>query len=171
MNKTIEVIKSRVSCRSFSDKKVSKAKLEQIIEAGKFAPSGMNRQSAHVLVIKSKSLIEKIVEALKEKNNRECLYGAKTLCLVYGDKEEPFLVQDCSCVLENMFVAANALHIDSCWINQMNDLLSDPAYKKIAKRLGIDESKRVVGSVALGYRKEGTNIPIKARKEDFVRYI
>lgn len=49
MNKTIEVIKTRVSCRSFSDKKVSKAKLEQIIEAGKFAPSGMNRQSAHVL--------------------------------------------------------------------------------------------------------------------------
>ena len=171
MNKTIEVIKSRVSCRSFSDKKVSKAKLEQILEAGKFAPSGRNLQISKILVIKSKSLLEKLRAALIEKFNRDCLYGAKTLCLVYGDRNEPLMVQDCSCILENMFIAANALHIDSCWINQFEELLSDPKYLKLRKKLGLDESKRVVGSIILGYRKVGSNIPVKARKEDFIRYI
>ena len=171
MNKTIEVIKSRVSCRSYSEKRVSKAKLEQILEAGKSAPSGKNLQVCNILVIKSKSLLEKLRAALNEKFGRECLYGAKTLCLVYGDRNEPLMVQDASCILENMFVAATALKIDSCWINQFEDLLNDEKYFKLRKKLGIDESKRVVGSIILGYRKEGSNIPVKARKEDFIRYI
>ena len=114
MNKVIQVISSRVSCRSYSDKKVPKGKLSQILEAGKFAPSGMNKQVCNILVIKSKSLLEKIRLALKEKFNRDCLYGAPHLCLVKGNENEPLLVQDASCILENMFVAATALKVDSC---------------------------------------------------------
>ena len=170
MNKTIEIIKGRVSCRLYSEKKVSKAKIEQILEAGKFAPSGMNKQVCNILVIKSKSLLEKIREALKVKFGRDCLYGAKTLCLVAGKKDEPLMVQDAACILENMFIAASALKIDSCWINQLEELLNDETNKKLKKRLGLTEEDRVVGSVILGYRKEGTKIPVKPRKEDFIRY-
>ena len=171
MNKVIQVISSRVSCRSYSDKKVPKGKLNQILEAGKCAPSGMNKQVCNILVIKSKSLLEKIRLALKEKFNRDCLYGAPHLCLVKGNENEPLLVQDASCILENMFVAATALKVDSCWINQLEELLSDPKYKKLRKRLNIYEDSRVVGSIALGYRLEGQNIPIKKRKDDFIRII
>ena len=170
MNKTIEIIKTRVSCRAYSDKKVSKAKLEQIVEAGKFAPSAMNRQICNILVIKSKSVLEKVRAALLEKTNRECLYGAKTLCLVYGPKDDPFTVQDASCILENMFLAARALTIDSCWINQLNDLLTDPKYLKLRKRLGLNDDSRVVGSIILGYRKD-EKIAVKPRKEDFIKFI
>lgn len=171
MNKTIEIIKSRVSCRSYSDKKVSKAKLEQILEAGKFAPSAMNRQICNILVIKSKSTLEKVRTALSEKFGRECLYGAKTLCLVYGPRDDRFTYQDASCILENMFVAAHALKIDSCWINQLDELLSDPKYVKLQKKLGLIPNDMVVGSIILGYRKEGSNIPSKPRKEDFIKVI
>ena len=171
MNKTIEIIKSRVSCRSYSDKKVSKAKLEQILEAGKFAPSAMNRQICNILVIKSKSTLEKVRAALTEKFGRECLYGAKTLCLVYGPRDDRFTKQDASCILENMFVAARALKIDSCWINQLDELLSDPKYVKLQKKLGLTPDDMVVGSIILGYRKEGSNIPSKPRKENFIKVI
>lgn len=171
MNKTIEIIKSRVSCRSYSDKKVSKAKLEQILEAGKFAPSAMNRQICNILLIKSKSTLEKVRTALSEKFGRECLYGAKTLCLVYGPRDDRFIYQDASCILENMFVAAHALKIDSCWINQLDELLSDPKYVKLQKKLGLTPNDMVVGSIILGYRKEGSNIPSKPRKEDFIKII
>ena len=47
-NKTIENIKNRVSCRSYSDKKVPLRKVLEIAEAGKFAPSAMNRQIANI---------------------------------------------------------------------------------------------------------------------------
>ena len=171
MNKTIEVIKSRVSCKNYSEKRVSKAKLEQILECGKSAPSGMNRQVCTILVIKSKPLLEKIRAALKEKFGRECLYGARTFAMVYGDKYEPLLIQDGSCILENMFIAARALKIDSCWINQLNELLSDENYQKLRKKLGLGENDKVVGSIVLGYRKEGLEIPSKPRKEDFIKYL
>ena len=69
-----------------------------------------------------------------------------------------------------MFIAANALHIDTCWINQLEDLLSDSNYKSLRKLLGISEDYRVIGSVILGYRKD-KDIAIKARKEDFIRYL
>lgn len=171
MNKTIEVIKSRVSCRSYSDKKVPKGKLELILEAGKAAPSGMNKQVCNILVIKSKATLEKIRYALTEKFNRDCLYGAKTLLLVVGKKDEPLVTQDGSCIMENMFIAATALKIDSCWINQLDELLSDPVYVKLRKKLNLDESFKVIGSVILGYRKEGDKLTPKPRKDDFIKVI
>ena len=81
------------------------------------------------------------------------------------------MVQDASCILENMFIAATALKIDSCWINQLEELLSLEENKKLKARLGINDDERVVGSIILGYRKEGENIPSKPRKEDFVRIL
>lgn len=171
MNKTIELIKSRVSCRSYSDKKVPASKLNQILEAGKYAPSGRNRQCCNILVIKNKKLLKQISDALIAGSGRDCLYGAKTFCIVYGKKDEPLMVQDASCILENMFIAATALKIDSCWINQMEDMLSEPRNKKIKDKLGLTDEDRIVGSIILGYRKEGTNIPVKPRKEDFIRYL
>ena len=170
MNKVIETITSRVSCRSYNEKKVPLGKLNQILEAGKYAPSGRNRQISNILVVRNKNKLEKVRAALAAKFGRDCLYGANTLCIVYGKKDEPLMVQDGSCILENMFIAANALHIDSCWINQLEDLLIDPDYKSLRKMLGITEDYRVVGSVIFGYRKE-ENIPVKPRKEDFIRYL
>ena len=170
MNKVIETITSRVSCRSYNEKRVPLGKLNQILEAGKYAPSGMNRQISHILVVRNKGKLEKVRAALMSKFGRDCLYGANTLCIVYGKREEPLVVQDGSCILENMFIAANALHIDTCWINQLEDLLSDSNYKSLRKLLGISEDYRVIGSVILGYRKD-KDIAIKARKEDFIRYL
>ena len=171
MNKTIEIIKSRVSCRSYSDRRVPNSKLEQILEAGKFAPSGVNRQICNILVIKNRKVLERVREALKSLRGRDCLYGANLLCIVYGKKDEPLVVQDASCILENMFIAATALKIDSCWINQLDEMLSLPENKKLRARLGINDDERVVGSVILGYRKEGEEIPSKPRKEDFIRIL
>ena len=59
-NKTLDIIKSRVSCRSYSDKKVSIKKVLEIAEAGKFAPSAMNRQIANIYVVNSKRYVEKL---------------------------------------------------------------------------------------------------------------
>ena len=171
MNKVIDTIINRVSCRSYSEKRVSSAKLMQIAEAGKYAPSGMNRQICNILIIKKKSLLEAIREALKEKCGRDCLYGAPHLFIVYGKRDQPLMVQDASCILENMFIAAASLKVNTCWINQLEDLLSDPAYAKLRKKLGLGDEDRVVGSVALGYCKEGTELAVKPRKGDFIKVI
>ena len=149
MNKVINTINSRVSCRSYSDKKVSLSKVKEIVEAGKSAPSGMNRQPCNILVIRSKSKLERIRKEAISMMGRDPLYGASTLIIVYGKKEEPLLKEDGSCILMNMFIASTSLKVDSCWIHCLKDVI--PNNIKLAKELGITEEYQIVGSCILGY--------------------
>ena len=48
-----EVIKNRYSCKKFSDKEVEKEKLDQILEAGRLAPTAKNLQEQHIYVVQS----------------------------------------------------------------------------------------------------------------------
>lgn len=162
-NKVIDIIKGRVSCRDYSEKKVSLKKLELILEAGKSAPSACNRQIADISAVRKSSNILKIKDLAKRLMNRDVMYGASTIVLVHAPREDAFTAQDCSCIIENIMIAATALKIDSCWINQFDELLGSSEGKKIRKILGIPEDHRVVCSVALGYRKEGSQIAIKSK--------
>lgn len=170
-NKTIENIKNRVSCRSYSDKKVSLKKVLEIAEAGKFAPSAMNRQIANIYVINSKRNVEKLRNLSLKIREKDCMYGARTIILVAGPHDDRFTYQDCSCVLENMFVAAKALNIASCWINQFDEFFNTADGNKVKKSLGIPEDFCVVGSCILGYPSEGTQPTVKPRKEDFIKVL
>ena len=71
-NKTIENIKNRVSCRSYSEKKASLKKVLEIAEAGKYAPSGKNRQIANIFVVNSKSKVEKLRNLSLKNLGRDC---------------------------------------------------------------------------------------------------
>ena len=170
-NKTLDIIKTRVSCRSYSDKKVSLKKTLEIAEAGKFAPSAVNRQIANIYVVNSKSKVGKLRNLSLKISNRDCMYGAKTVILVGGPREDRFVFQDCSCVLENMFIAARALGIASCWINQFDDLFENKDGLKVKKSFGIPDDYRIVGACILGYPKEGTELKVKDRKEDFIKIL
>lgn len=160
-NKVIDVIKSRVSCRDYTEKKVSLKKLEMILDAGKCAPSALNRQIADITVVRKSCYISKIRELAKSKANRDVMYGASTIIMVHAPKDDAFAIQDCSVIIENIMIAATALKIDSCWINQFDELLSLDEAKKLRKSLEIPSDHRIVGSVSLGYRKEGSEIPVK----------
>ncbi len=170
-NKTLDLIKSRVSCRSYSDKKVSLKKVMEIAEAGRFAPSGMNRQICNIYVINSKSKVEKLRNLSLQIRERDCMYGAKTIILVGGPRDDKFTDLDGSCILENMFLAAHALKINSCWINQFDEFFQTKEGLKIKKSLGIPEDYRIVGSCILGYAKDESSLKIKERKEDFIKVI
>lgn len=160
-NKVINIITSRVSCREYSAKKVSLKKLQDILNAGKSAPSACNRQIANITCVRKASMMNKLVDLSKALMNRDVMYGATTIVLIHAPREDKFCVQDCSCIIENMMVAATSLKIDSCWINQFDELLSANEAKRIRKSLGIPDENRIVGSVALGYRKDGVSIAIK----------
>ena len=170
-NKTIENIKNRVSCRSYSEKKVSLKKVLEIAEAGKYAPSGKNRQIANIFVVNSKSKIEKLRNLSLKNLGRDCMYGAKTIILVGAPREDMFTDKDCSCILENMFLAAHALKIDSCWINQFDDLFNTKNGLKVKKALGIPEDYKIVGSCILGYAQDPESLKAKDRKEDFIKVL
>ena len=170
-NKTINTILSRVSCKAYSDKKVSSSKVKQIAECGKNSPTAMNRQIANITVVNSKRNVEKLRNLAINVVNRDCFYNAPCMILVHAPKEDKFCIQDCSCILENMFIAATALKLGSCWINQVEDLFNTNEGLKLKKKFNIPENHMVVGTCVLGYQKAGYKPVAKERKEDFIKYI
>ena len=168
-NKVLKAIKGRTSTRSYLDKKVPLKKLEAVLEAGKYAPSARNRQICSILAIRKQRYVTAFAELAKKETGRECYYGATTLILVYGPRDDRFTEKDASCILENMFIAAESLNLGSCWINQTDELLNTKDGLKLRKKLGLNENDYVVGTCILGFAKEkGT---IKPRKEDMIKII
>ena len=170
-NKTLDLIKHRVSCRQYSERKVSLKKVLEIAEAGKYAPSAVNRQIANIYVINTKRNVEKLRNLSLKIRGKDCMYGAKTIILVGGPRDDRFVYQDCSCILENMFLAAKALGVASCWINQFDEFFATKDGAKVKKSLGIPEEYCIVGSCILGYPDESAQLSVKNRKEDFIKVL
>lgn len=178
----LEAIKTRRSTRKFLDKAVDGELLEKVIEAGRYAPSGGNSQTTHFLVITDKDVLknleEKVVSAFaameetpgmyksmafsiraSKKGNYVYDYSAPVLIITANQKSYGNNMADCACALENMMIAANALDLGSCWINQLKWLNEDEEILKLLYSLGMDQSERVYGAIALGYADTETGIP------------
>ena len=62
----LEFIKSRRSTRKFMAKEIEAEKLDQILEAGRYAPSGSNSQSTHFLVIQNEDVLTFLQNAVRK---------------------------------------------------------------------------------------------------------
>ena len=111
------VIRKRSSTRVFSDKKLEREKLEKILEAGRVAPTAMNKQDFKVLVVESDEAIAKLDEV------HACHYGAPTSLIVCADNAVGFSsdgkhasgVIDASIVATHMMLEATNLGVDNIW--------------------------------------------------------
>lgn len=162
MNEVICTIEGRRSIRSYRTDPVPEEKLEAVVKAGLMAPSAMNQQSWHFVVISGKGA-ERYRTYCIEKLGRDPYYGAPAMILVFGKKDAIAPVCDGSLAIGNLLLAAKALGLGSCWIHCVNDLFKEEA---AAAEWGVPAGYRPVGSVALGFpageapaakpRKEGT---------------
>ena len=151
-----EVIRSRYSCKKFSDRQVEDEKLKSILEAGRLAPTAKNQQEQHVYVVRSQEGLAKIDKLTP------CRYGAPTVLVVAYDSNSVFTypggkrdsgAEDASIVATHMILAAADEGIDSCWIN-----FFDP--QQLAEELGLPENEEIVMIMDLGYAAEGAG-PLK----------
>ncbi len=166
MNETIKNIMERRSIRQFQQTPIKEEDLKIIIDAAKYAPSAVNQQSWHFTVVQNKDKLNKINEVTKEvflksgnkmfeerakAENFSPFYNAPLFIIVSGDKNAVAPVCDGSLALGNMFVAAKALGIASCWIHAMNTVLTAPEGLDLRKELGIPDDYILIGSGAFGY--------------------
>lgn len=160
----IELIQSRRSIRSYSDKKVRDKDLDQIVQCGVMAPSGMNTQGIEFCVITN----ELVLKELEDLAGRPFFYQAPALIVVYGEKDNRYAAYDGSCAMTQMQLAACALNLGSCWINQMKDYVLEEKFDAVMTRLGLKD-KVIVGSLAVGYGMEGPKE--KQIKENRIHYV
>ena len=178
----IEAVMTRRSTRRFRDREVPEELLRQVIEAGRAAPSGGNNQTTHFLVIRNRDILSRLA-AMTEKafaameiteNTYKSTvhsilasrkggyifhYNAPVLILTANRIGYGNAIADCVSALENMMIAANALDLGSCYINQLKWLNENEEINAYLGTLGLENNERVWAAVALGYADSDDGLP------------
>ena len=163
VNEVVQNILSRRSIRDFTEEQVPKAVLETILQCGYYAPSGHNMQTWKFTVIQNAEKIHafrQIVEKVS-KEKKVHFYGfnnPKTIVLVSNDRRNADGIQDSSCAVQNMMLAANSYGIGSAWINALMTICDEPEVREMLQGFGIPDTHIVWSTVVMGY-------PAKAGKE------
>ena len=154
MNETIKTLKERRSIRKYKENQISDEELNQILEAGEYAPTGRGAQSPIMVVVQDKELIKEL-----SKINAEIMgitsdpfYGAPTVVIVLADKTRHTYKEDGSLVMGNLMNAAHSLGVDSCWINRAKEVFESERGKELLKDWGIEGDYEGIGHCILGYR-------------------
>ena len=168
-NEVLNIIKERRSIRTYKADAIPEELLNAVLEAGTFAPTGGGKQSPIIVAITSPQYRKKIAELNAEVMGSESdpYYGAPVVVLVLADGNANTFIEDGSCVLENMMLAATSLGLGSVWVHREREIFDNVKGKKLLKEWGLSESLRGVGAIALGY-PDSSDVKAAERKEDYI---
>ena len=170
MNETLKVLKMRRSCRKYSSKQVDAEQLDLILEAGTYAPTGMNRQAPVIVAVQDKETRDKIAKlnAAVMGSENDPFYGAPTVLVVLADPAVRTYLHDGALVMGNLMNAAHAVGVDSCYIFRAKEVFETEAGKAMLRQWGIPENFVGIGNCILGYGEEGGIRPASPRKADYI---
>ena len=144
------VIRERHATRKFQNKVVERDKLEKILEAARLAPTAKNNQPIKILVVENE--IDKIDLA------SPCRYGAPTVLLICGDKEQAFqkgehstYEMDACIVATHMMLEATNLGVANIWVEMFDE-------KVLRDNFSLPENLVPVCLIPIGYEEE--NLPV-----------
>lgn len=153
MNKLIEAIKHRKSCRNFSKKKVSDKQIKTILEIIVNTPSAGGLNSYNYCFFTQSSTIKSLISACY---NQTWLVKAPVVMVFsadktkgffrYGDRAELYSIQDATIACAHAQIAAEALGLSSCWVGAFDETA-------IKKKLGLINNLRPIAILAIGYKK------------------
>ena len=135
--------------RAFRQEQIAEEALQAVLAAGRAAPSGGNNRTTHLLVVQNpqvlsdlRALVEAEFAAMEvdehtyksirnsvaasRRGGYEFFFRAPTLIVAANRKDYGNAMADSACVLENMMIAATALRVGSCWINQLTGWTATP---------------------------------------------
>lgn len=142
------VIRKRTATRKFSDKKVEENKLNNVLEAGRIAPTAKNIQPIKIYVINSDEGIRKLDEATP------CRYGANTVLLVCGDTELAYKKGDYStyemdaCIVAtHLMLAATNEGLDNIWVEMFDENV-------IRDKYNIPSNLKPICLLPIGYKTD-----------------
>ena len=163
MHTVLEQMRTRRSTRSFSGQAVPQEILDQIIEAGTYAASGMNRQQTIIIQVTDRALRDEIsrmncaIGGWKE--GFDPFYGAPAMLIVLARKDCPTGVYDGSLVMGNLMLAAHALGVASCWIHRAREEFETAWGRELLRSLGVEDEYVGIGHCALGYATDALPEP------------
>ena len=188
MNDVMQTILHRRSIRRFDDRQLDEDALQQILQAGLYAPSAGGRQGVLFAVCQDRAVNLRLGR-IKRANSHprmasggnyvsreqpsiaddpaltDAFYGAPTVITLFAPKNFLFAVDDCAVAAENMMLAADALGVGSCYIGQGWPAFADPYGQEILRQWAIPTDHYAVMQLLLGYPRPGDAHPApKPRK-------
>ena len=146
----------RRSIRRYKETQVPDELLDQVLEAGLYAPTGMNRQNVVMVAVRDKETRDKLskMNAAVMGAQNDPFYGAPCVIVVLGDAENYPVVENGSLVLGNLMNAAHALGLGSCWIHRAKQTFETEEGKELLRTWGLKDTLVGVGNCILGYPDE-----------------
>ncbi len=151
-----ELLKTRRSIRKYKPQQVSDADLDAVLEAGLYAPSGMNTQKTVMVAVRDQQTRDQLsqMNAAVMGSSGDPFYGAPCVVVVLSSLERYTWLEDGSLVMGQLMLAAKAQGLGSCWIHRAQEMFDSPEGKALLKKWGLPETMKGVGNCILGYPDE-----------------
>ena len=163
----LDVIRKRRTVRRFTDEEVTDEQVETILEMGMYAPTYMNRQPWHFVVIRDKELQGQLGETL---GVRPYIQEASVVIAVYGAPDISSTWDlDGSAAVENMLIAATALGLGSAWAGSRANLAWKEAEELMQAALKVPSGFRAFSLVCLGHEAKTVAPHTKDERYDKTR--
>ena len=189
MNSVMETILHRRAIRRFTSRQIEEGTLQQILEAGLYAPSAGGRQGVIFAVCQDGEVNERLGKIKRANSNFRMatngnyisteqpsivddpklvssFYGAPTVITMFAPKNFLFAAEDCAVAAENMMLAADSFGVGSCYIGQGWTAFADPYGQEILKQWEIPADHYAVMQLLLGYPREGDRHPAPKPRKD-----
>ena len=189
MSELKETILHRRAIRRFEEKQIDEDVLQQILEAGMYAPSAGGRQGVLFVVSQDREVNERLGKIKRanfrpltttttnrvsneqpsiadDPNLKNAFYDAPTVITLFAPKNFLFAAEDCACAAENMMLMADSLGVGSCYIGQGWMAFADPYGQEVLRRWNIRTDYYAVMQLLLGYPKEGDSHPAPKPRKD-----
>lgn len=152
-NEVLQNIVTRRSIRKYKQTQIKEEDLKTILEAGTYAPSGRGMQCPVLVAVQAPEAMAQIVRmnAQVMGTDQNPYYNAPTVVLVFAPADRTTYIEDASCVLDTMMLAAHSIGVASCWIHREREMFRTEEGKALMKEWGIPEGYEGIGSLALGY--------------------
>jgi nitroreductase len=186
MNDVFRNIYTRRAVRDYRPDDVPDDILRELIKAGTYAPSAVNRQPWRFVVIKDRDMICRLSARAKKMllENAEkatdphvkqllnamrmpefnIFHNAPVLVLIFAAPDAYSPEYDCALAAENMMLAARSLGIGSCWIGFGMPLGSD---REVLDELKVPANHKLIAPLIFGYPVKDLQAAPK-RNEDVV---
>jgi nitroreductase len=152
--KFLDIAKTRYSCRNYKPDEIEYNKLDLVLEAARIAPSAVNYQPWHFIIVKNPENKAKIYESYQ----REWIKTAPLLIVVCGDHTKSWkrsdgkdhLDIDLSIAIDHITLQATELGLATCWVCNFN-------VKILKDNFNLPENIEPVAIIPIGYPNDSSD--------------
>jgi nitroreductase len=165
MNEVLRAIRERRSVRRFSPGDVSEQEIEAILEAGRWAPSGMNTQPWRFVVVRGEK--PRTALARLAPQDRMIETAPVTIAVIYDRAAgyDPLKdAQGIGAAIQNILLAVHSLGLAACWMGKTR-------VPEIERLIGAGDSEELAALVPIGPPGEDPSPSQRLSLSEITRYI